>query len=146
MDRSTTPAGRASGVPRRTAIAGTGVLAVTGAALAACGDGGGGGGGGEAPAKGTVIGKASDVQVGGGTVFKDAETVVTQPAEGEFKAFSAICTHQGCLVDSVSDGLINCKCHGSQFTLDGRVAKGPARDPLPAREVTVTEAGDIVAG
>jgi len=94
MDRSTTPAGRASGVPRRTAIAGTGVLAVTGAALAACGDGGGGGGGGEAPAKGTVIGKASDVQVGGGTVFKDAETVVTQPAEGEFKAFSAICTHQ----------------------------------------------------
>ncbi|WP_028852231.1 Rieske (2Fe-2S) protein [Thermocrispum municipale] len=145
-DASTSPAEQ--GIPRRTAIAGTGVLAVTGAALVACGDDGGSGGGsaGEAPEKGSVIGKASEVEVGGATIFKEAETVVVQPKEGEFQAFSAICTHQGCVLDSVSDGTINCKCHGSKFKLDGSVANGPAREPLPKRTVTVNDSGEIVAG
>lgn len=86
---------------------------------------------------------AGDVPVGGGVIVKDAELVVTQPAAGEFKAFSAICTHQGCLVGSVSDGQIHCPCHGSSFSIsDGAPQGGPAQSPLS--EVAVTVAGDEV--
>lgn len=147
--RSTSPAEQ-QGVPRRSAIVSAGALggaALAAVALTACDDGGGGGGGGgEAPEQGTVLGKASDVQVGGGAIFKDAETVVTQQAKGEFAGFSAICTHQGCVVDNVSDGAINCKCHGSKFKLDGTVANGPATKPLAARKVTVNGSGELVTG
>ena len=69
----------------------------------------------------------SEIPVGGGTIFADEQVVVTQPTEGEFKAFTAVCTHQGCHVSSVSDGTINCACHGSQFSIDdGSVEPGPA--------------------
>jgi Rieske Fe-S protein len=50
---------------------------------------------------GAVVGSTSDVPEGGGTVFRDEKVVVTQPEPGDFKAFTAVCTHQGCLVDSV---------------------------------------------
>jgi nitrite reductase/ring-hydroxylating ferredoxin subunit len=50
---------------------------------------------------GSVVGPKSDVPEGGGVVFRDQKVVVTQPEPGEFKAFTAVCTHQGCLVDSV---------------------------------------------
>lgn len=144
-----------AGLPRRAAVAGMGALAVAGVAgVAACGNGGGGNGGGgdggtggDAPETGTVLGKASDVQVGGGAVFADAEVVVTQPNEGEFQGFSAVCTHQGCVVDKVEGGTINCACHGSKFNVDdGSVAQGPASSPLPKQQVKVNSAGEIVVG
>jgi Rieske Fe-S protein len=76
--------------------------------------------------------------VGGGKIFKDEKIVVTQPEQGRFKAFSAICTHQRCTVSTVSDGTINCPCHGSKFEIaDGAVAHGPATQPLPAEQITV---------
>jgi Rieske Fe-S protein len=50
---------------------------------------------------GAVLGPTSDVPEGSGTVFRDQKVVVTQPKPGDFKAFTAVCTHQGCLVDSV---------------------------------------------
>ncbi|WP_425424152.1 Rieske (2Fe-2S) protein [Streptomyces longwoodensis] len=76
--------------------------------------------------------------MGGGKVFADRKVVVTQPAQGEFKAFSAICTHQGCTVATVAGGTINCPCHGSEFRIeDGSVARGPASRPLPAERITV---------
>ncbi|GAA5112441.1 Rieske (2Fe-2S) protein [Haloechinothrix salitolerans] len=142
-------------IPRRAAVAGAGALAVAGVAgVAACGsgDGGGNGGnggssGGDAPETGTVLGNASDVQVGGGAVFADAEVVVTQPSEGDFQGFSAVCTHQGCIVEKVEGGTINCGCHGSKFNAaDGSVAQGPASDPLPKRQVEVNSSGEIVVG
>ena len=87
---------------------------------------------------GAALGAVADVPVGGGTVFKDQQIVVTQPKKGEFKAFSAVCTHQGCVVANVSGGTINCECHGSKFRVaDGSVAAGPASKPLPSREVRV---------
>ncbi|TNM39611.1 Rieske (2Fe-2S) protein [Nocardioides albidus] len=83
---------------------------------------------------------AGDVPVGGGVVLKGPELVVTQPAEGEFKAFSALCTHQGCLVGSVADGAIHCPCHDSRFSAaDGSVESGPASSPLAAVAVTVVD-------
>ncbi|MDH6216723.1 Rieske (2Fe-2S) protein [Streptomyces pseudovenezuelae] len=87
---------------------------------------------------GQELAKTTDIPVGGGKIFKDEKVVVTQPAKNDFKAFSAICTHQGCTVTTVSDGTINCPCHGSKFKIaDGSVAGGPAPKPLPAEQIKV---------
>lgn len=131
-------------LPRRTAVAGT--VAICGLAAGCARYGGpqsppppGGSGDGAAPAAtGEVLGAAADVPVGGGTVFKDRKVVVTQPVAGEYQGFSAVCTHQGCLVNAVADGTINCDCHGSKFAIaDGSVTAGPASRPLPERAVLV---------
>ena len=92
---------------------------------------------------GTKLGPAADVPVGGGTVYETLEVVVTQPEAGRFEGLSAVCTHTGCIVDKVADGLIQCPCHGSRYRLDGTVANGPAPRALPARPVTVVD-GSIV--
>ena len=92
-------------------------------------------GGGAAPA----LVRTADVPVGGGTVVADQDVVVVQPSPGEFRAFSATCTHQGCAVDEVSDGTIGCPCHGSRFAIaDGSVVEGPAETPLPERGIEVS--------
>ena len=71
--------------------------AAAGAVTTAAVIGGGGDGGGGASASG-AIGKTSEVPVGGAKIFKAEKVVVSQPNEGEFKAFSTICTHQGCAI------------------------------------------------
>jgi Rieske Fe-S protein len=91
--------------------------------------------GGTGPELNNVIAKTADVPVGSGVIVD--EIVVTQPSAGEFKGFSAICTHKGCTVDKVADGTIDCPCHGSKFNLDGSVANGPAAKPLESAAVTV---------
>ncbi|MEV5175607.1 Rieske (2Fe-2S) protein [Streptomyces flaveolus] len=92
----------------------------------------------EAADDGKALARTSDIPEGGGKVFKKEKVVVTQPKKGDFKAFSAICTHQGCVVDRVADGTIDCPCHGSRFRVtDGSVAHGPAVRPLPQRSITV---------
>lgn len=137
-------------VSRRSVLRGAGAAGLAVPLLAACGgDGGGSGAAGAAGAADEAAGSggttvaAADVPVGGGTVLTDAGVVVTQPAEGEFKAFSYTCTHQGCPVSEVSDGGILCPCHGSRFSVeDGSVLDGPAESPLKAKTVSV--AGDQV--
>ncbi|MEU7577377.1 Rieske (2Fe-2S) protein [Streptomyces sp. NPDC041068] len=94
---------------------------------------------GEKPPAGPELAKTSDIPVGGGKVIKDRKVVVTQPESGDFKAFSAVCTHQGCTVSEVADGTINCPCHGSKYRVaDASVAGGPAPRPLPPQKITVT--------
>ncbi|MEV1022733.1 Rieske (2Fe-2S) protein [Streptomyces sp. NPDC050264] len=91
------------------------------------------------PPAAAALAKTSDIPVGGGKVFADKKVVVTQPVQGDFKAFSAVCTHQGCTVESVSGGTINCPCHGSKYRIaDATVAGGPAPRPLPPRKITVS--------
>lgn len=148
----------ASGPARRTVVAAVGAAGLA-VALTACGsddkasdtvnpgadgnagkssggtDGGAGGG--------TELAKTADIPEGGGKVFADQGVVVTQPAAGTFKAFSSKCTHQGCAVKGIADGVITCPCHGSQFSAtDGSVKKGPATKALPAAAITV-EGGSI---
>ena len=94
--------------------------------------------------KGTVLGAASDIPVGGGAIYTAAKVVVTQPASGQYKAFSAVCTHVGCVVNKVTNGTIDCPCHGSEFKItNGAVVTGPAPSPLPARPIKIVD-GQVI--
>ena len=146
---------------RRTVVAAVGAAGLA-VALTACGSDGdssgsstsqadanasGGGassdGGASSGSGGTALAKTSDIPEGGGTIFKDKGVVVTQPTAGTFKAVSSKCTHQGCAVGSVADGVIVCPCHNSHFSVeDGSVKKGPATQPLPAAQISVS--GDSI--
>src|SRR5262249_34417489 len=87
---------------------------------------------------GTQLAKTSEIPVGGGKIVEAEKVVVTQPIKGTFKAFSAVCTHAGCTVSSVANGVISCPCHGSKYSAaDGSVKSGPAPAPLTAKKVTV---------
>ena len=144
-----------SGTSRRALLA-IGPVGAAGAALAGCEVYGGdsdSGTGSDQPAPtgaaGTVLANAADVPVGGGVIVDEFQVVVTQPTEGEFRGFSAICTHQGCTVAAVEEGTINCDCHGSRFSIeDGSVVRAASglspedQDPLPEAEIVVN--GDQV--
>ena len=133
---------RPARLSRRTLLARAGLTAValgTAGGLAGCGA--------DTPttaaSAGPVSAPTSDIPVGSGKIFPDAQAVITQPTAGRYQAFSSICTHAGCPVTEVTDA-IGCRCHGSRFSLtDGSVLAGPALTPLPARQVTV--AGDTVS-
>ncbi len=133
-----------TGPARRTVVAAAGAVGLS-VALAACGgsDDDASGGTAEAADGGARLAATADIPEGGGKVFADRKVVVTQPVAGDFKAFSATCTHQGCAVQSVSDGVIKCPCHHSSFSItDGSVQGGPATKPLPAVEISVS--GDAI--
>ncbi|MFF3005825.1 Rieske (2Fe-2S) protein [Kitasatospora sp. NPDC057940] len=128
---------------RRTVLCGAAAVLAAGGtvAVAGCGSSSGSSGssGAGSAAKSPVdLGPASAVPEGGGKVFRNQKIVVTQPTAGEYKAFSAVCTHAGCVVDQVKSQQIQCPCHGSRFAItDGAVQDGPAPRPLPAYAVTV---------
>jgi Rieske Fe-S protein len=100
----------------------------------------------------TLLTAASAVPVGGGVILGLQNVVVTQPTKGQFEGFSATCTHQGCILATVSAGTINCACHGSQFSIkDGSNVTGPLGTPAgsvaPLPKVAVRRQGkDIVSG
>jgi Rieske Fe-S protein len=139
-----------SGPSRRVVLAGAGTAALASAAtLAGCADYGNDSGGTNKAATtlapDTPIAQTTDIPSGGGKIFPDQQVVITQPTDGDFKGFSAVCTHQGCLVTKVESGTILCPCHNSSFTLDGQVAGGPAPSPLPPEQITV-KGTDILLG
>ena len=89
----------------------------------------------------------SKVPVGGGVILENANYVVTQPSKGKYKAFSKICTHQGCPVASVANGVIHCNCHGSEYSIkDGSVTNPPAPKPLAEAKTAVFEGKIYVTG
>ncbi|MCD4525889.1 Rieske (2Fe-2S) protein [Nocardioides sp. cx-173] len=131
---------------RRIVFHGLGAIGIA-AALAGCGgssdDGGGGGDGGAQPEAGAELASTSEVPVGGGLILTAEKVVITQPTEGDFKAFSAVCTHQNNVVTSVEDGVIHCSFHGSEFSADsGKVEGGPAGSGLA--EVSIDVQGDKI--
>ncbi|MGW5332201.1 Rieske (2Fe-2S) protein [Streptomyces bauhiniae] len=136
---------------RRTLLA-TGAAATLAVCCVGCGDGDSSSAAastspsdGSAPAsasadsgEGQALGAVGEIPEGGGKIFAAEKVVVTQPEKGEYKAFSAICTHQGCTLNKVADGTVDCPCHGSKFRIsDGSVAHGPATEPLAAKEIMV---------
>jgi Rieske Fe-S protein len=121
---------------RRT-LAGLATLGLGLPVLAACS--GGGATAKDTGGSGGVLSPSSAIEVGGGKIFSDQQVVVTQPSKGQFKCFTAVCTHQGCIVSSVSGGDILCACHGSAFSIaDGSVVNGPATSPLAEKQISVT--------
>ncbi|MBT2402269.1 MULTISPECIES: Rieske (2Fe-2S) protein [unclassified Streptomyces] len=135
---------------RRTVLKGAAALAGaagTGLTLAACSP---------EPARGAAapavpdapveLGAVADVPVGGAKLFREQRVVVSCPAEGQYKAFSAKCTHAGCVLDKIDKGEGNCPCHGSRFDVTtGKVLRGPATAPLAAVQVKA-EGGKLIAG
>jgi nitrite reductase/ring-hydroxylating ferredoxin subunit len=87
----------------------------------------------------SALAATSKIPVGSGMIFPGPQVVVTQPTAGDFKAFSAVCTHMGCIVNQISNGTIDCPCHGSQYSITtGDVVSGPAPRPLPAKQIKVS--------
>jgi Rieske Fe-S protein len=139
---------------RRAVLAGA-VGVGTAAVVAGCGGGGDKGSsatGGAQPRPtpastgqaGKALARTADIPLHGGKVFEAEKVVVTQPSAGHIKAFSAVCTHMGCLVGSVANDVITCPCHGSTYSAqDGSVTRGPAPKPLAAKQLTVT--GDSIS-
>ena len=112
----------------------TGVRRRPGAVSAAANDYG------PAATTGRLLARLEDVPAGGGLVLADDKIVLTRDAGDTLRAFSAVCTHQGCPVSGVTAGLIECPCHGSRFDAGtGAVVAGPAPAALPAVPVTVRD-------
>jgi Rieske Fe-S protein len=143
---------------RRGMLAGVGLVGLA-SAITACGAGtssstpaaGNAGTTPAAPASSAAAGGASSstatnaltatskIPVGSGMIFPEPQVVVTQPTAGEFKAFSAVCTHMGCIVNQISNQTIDCPCHGSQYSITtGAVVAGPAPRPLHAKQFKVS--------
>jgi Rieske Fe-S protein len=149
-DLPTEPTGQltAQGPSRRRVLVTGGVIVATAAVTAACGSptpantstapgptDAEGGAGASVP--------TADIPVGGGEILTDQKVVITQPTAGTFKAFTAVCTHQGCLVGSIAGGMIVCPCHASTYSIaDGSVTGGPA--PAPLAPVPITVSGDTI--
>ena len=138
-----------------------GVGAAGASVLAACGGGSGNGGsgnGGAAGGKGDSSGKkagggaetqapggqaiarTSEVGPGSAAKFEDSGSpaVLVHLESGDFVAYSAVCTHQGCTV-AYKNGQLACPCHGSVFdpANGAQVVNGPAQRPLPEIPVEV---------
>jgi Rieske Fe-S protein len=140
---------------RRGMLAGVGLVGLAGA-ITACSSGssssaaaaapdaassaGGGAGSGDA------LTTTSKVPVGGGFVNQDKRIVITQPSAGEYKAFTAVCTHMGCIVNQIGNGTIDCPCHGSRYNIaTGAVVNGPAPKPLAAIDIKVSGSNIVQA-
>ena len=75
----------------------------------------------------TALGKT------GGSVKVNDEIMLIRKSETEFLAVKTICTHKGCDVELEGDKFV-CPCHGSEFTMDGKVTQGPAKTNLKTFE------------
>ena len=98
----------------------------------------------DAPPLGEDIAALADVPVGGSidATINGAPALVAQPTAGQVVAFSAICTHQQCVVAAAGNEF-DCPCHGSRFdAATGDVLGGPALEPLSA--IPVALSGDRI--
>jgi Rieske Fe-S protein len=93
---------------------------------------------GPVPSTGKYLAPLTDIPAGGGVILTADLIVLVREPNGSVKGFSAVCTHQGCTVNAIQNGIISCPCHGSQFNaLTGAVVAGPAPRPLPSIPVVV---------
>ncbi len=101
------------------------------------------------PASGpTSIGKIEDFALGTAkTVLVDDHPIlVIRTADGEFRAFSALCSHLQCVVGySPERNRIECPCHQGVYSIDGQNLSGPPPRPLDEYIVTINEGAVIVS-
>ncbi|MEP6525642.1 MAG: Rieske (2Fe-2S) protein [Nocardioidaceae bacterium] len=154
-DQPTVPDRTEDATSRRTVLRGVvaaGAIGVATPLIAACGGGnssssdsggttaaGSDPGGSSAGGVGSKLVATSDVPVGSGTILTGPKIVVTQPTAGDYKAFTAVCTHLGCTVGSISDGFIICPCHQSHYAIATGVPTpdSPAKAPLAPIDIKV---------
>ena len=94
----------------------------------------------EAASLSVSAGKASDLKPNSGRLvpFGAEPAIVVRLANGELRAFTAVCTHLSCTVQYRPDlQHIWCACHNGHYDLNGRNVAGPPPRPLRAYEVNV---------
>ena len=94
----------------------------------------------EAAASSVVAAHVNDVKPNAGKIFRFGSRpgIVVRLPSGEWRAFSAVCTHLQCTVQYRSDlEQIWCPCHNGHFDLSGRNVSGPPPAPLEAYDVVV---------
>jgi Rieske Fe-S protein len=94
----------------------------------------------DAPAVGEDIAALADVPVGSSidATINGEAALIAQPNAGQVVAFSAICTHQQCVVAAAGNEF-HCPCHGSAYdAATGDVLNGPALEPLTPISVAVS--------
>ena len=96
-----------------------------------------------------LVGTTADIPPGKATVLpvNDKPVIVVHTQDGQVRAFSAICTHLGCVCEwEEKRQFILCPCHDGRFNaLTGAVMAGPPPAPLPP-VATVVEGGNIYVG
>ncbi len=123
-----------------------GISALALAGVAACSSSATPAGGGTSAGSAGITIPLTDIPVGGGVIREADKVVVTQATAGQYKAFSAVCQHQGCLVGSIEGKNIVCPCHGSAYSIaDGSVVKGPTTKPLIAKTASVSGTDLVVS-
>jgi Rieske Fe-S protein len=88
------------------------------------------------------IGKLADIVTNDVKMVKFNKTpvMIVRNDAGQIKAFSAVCTHLGCIVEFRSaDRKFHCNCHGSVFDYDGKNVGGPAPRPLQSFRVEIRQ-------
>ncbi len=96
----------------------------------------------------TVPFKPEEVAANTGRIFKFGSRpgLLVRTPSGELRAFSASCTHLGCIVQYREDlGEIWCACHNGHFDLTGRNTQGPPPAPLETFSVNVREDQIVVS-
>jgi len=100
----------------------------------------------EAEVSSVKVGKIKDIEMDSGTIvrFGNRPVILVRTSNGEFRAFSATCTHLDCTVQYRKDmGMIWCACHNGRYDLNGRNVAGPP--PRPLDEYRVLVQGDEVS-
>lgn len=134
---------------RRDFLIATGAAAGAVSVLPVVGCGMGGGGAGEVLTSDVDVTLADHPELGsvGGTALIDVglslPLAVTMTSEGVYVVTSTQCTHQGCEVRRGGPGW-QCPCHGSQFTVDGEVVRGPAQSPLTMYDYQLSSDGTVL--
>lgn len=94
-----------------------------------------------------IAGKTQDIAMHSAKIvrFNKRPVIVVHTSQGQYKAFSASCTHLGCVVEYRGEGRqFHCNCHGSIFDMNGKNIKGPASIPLQPFKVTLEDVNIVV--
>ncbi len=88
------------------------------------------------------VGQLSDFPAGSTSLVNEGKIRIVSTEEG-IGALSLVCTHLGCIVKESTNGF-DCPCHGSKFSVEGRVTGGPAPRPLRWLRISQSPSGVLL--